>query len=45
VQTDPQKRSTFQARADAHRQKAGQLLTALESAVKNGTVIPEDKGG
>lgn len=38
VQSDPQKRSQIQARANVHRQKAGQLLNALESAVKNGTV-------
>lgn len=42
VQSDPQKRSEIQARADTHRQKAGQLLSALESAVKTGTVPARD---
>ncbi len=39
VQTDPEKRATFQARASTHRQKAGQLLSFLESSVK-GSVLP-----
>ncbi|MBC7806665.1 MAG: hypothetical protein H7145_10990 [Akkermansiaceae bacterium] len=37
VQSDPQKRSQIQARANLHRQKAGQLLDTLESAVKGDT--------
>lgn len=39
VQTDPEKRATFQARASTHRQKAGQLLSVLESSVKS-SVLP-----
>ncbi|MBC8135009.1 MAG: hypothetical protein H8F28_03875 [Fibrella sp.] len=38
VQSDPQKRSQIQARANTHRQKAGQLLGTLESAVKSGNI-------
>ena len=37
TQTDPAERSAVQARADAHRQKAATLLSALESAVQTGT--------
>ncbi len=44
VQDDPEKRSQIQARADTHRQKAGQLLATLEASVKSGTVLAEESG-
>ena len=36
AQTDAQTRSQIQTRAEGHRQKAGQLLTTLESAIQTG---------
>ncbi len=44
AQTDPQRRAAIQARAETHRQKAGQLLATLEAAVKSGTPPPTGTG-